>query len=149
MTTNLISLSSLDDKYVKEKSNMNSEPEWLMEIRNNAFSNYSSLPHEVSPLYKKYSDANLLYPDRVYLSQETKSYIPEDYINERIRELKKETSILKIGSSIVHSNVSDKLLKQGVVISDLKSAIKDYGNIIRERMNSNQLNYSEDKFLAL
>ena len=149
MTTNLISLSSLDDKYVKEKSNMNSEPEWLMEIRNNAFSNYSSLPHEVSPLYKKYSDANLLYPDRVYLSQGTKSYIPEDYINERIRELKKETSILKIGSSIVHSNVSDKLLKQGVVISDLKSAIKDYGNIIRDRMYSNQLNYSEDKFLAL
>lgn len=149
MTTNLISLSSLDDKYVKEKSNMNSEPEWLMEIRNNAFSNYSSLPHEVSPLYKKYSDANLLYPDLVYLSQGTKSYIPEEYINERIRELKKETSILKIGSSIVHSNVSDKLLKQGVVISDLKSAIKDYGNIIRDRMYSNQLNYSEDKFLAL
>ena len=149
MTTNLISLSSLDDKYVKEKSNMNSEPEWLMEIRNNAFSNYSSLPHEVSPLYKKYSDANLLYPDRVYLSQGTKSYIPEEYINERIRELKKETSILKIGSSIVHSNVSDKLLKQGVVISDLKSAIKDYGNIIKDRMYSNQLNSSEDKFLAL
>jgi FeS assembly protein SufD len=149
MTTNLISLSSLDDKYVKERSNMNSEPEWLMEIRNNAFSNYSSLPHEVSPLYKKYSDANLLYPDRVYLSQGTKSYIPEDYINERIRELKKETSILKIGSSIVHSNVSDKLLKEGVVISDLKSAIKDYGNIIRDRLYSNQLNYSEDKFLAL
>ena len=149
MTTNLISLSSLDDKYVKEKSNMNSEPEWLMEIRNNAFSNYSSLPHEVSPLYKKYSDANLLYPDLVYLSQGTKSYIPEEYINERIRELKKETSILKIGSSIVHSNVSDKLLKQGVVISDLKSAIRDYGNIIRDRMYSNQLNYSEDKFLAL
>jgi Fe-S cluster assembly scaffold protein SufB len=149
MTTNLISLSSLDEKYVKEKSNMNSEPEWLMEIRNNAFSNYSSLPHEVSPLYKKYSDANLLYPDRVYLSQGTKSYIPEDYINERIRELEKETSILKIGSSIVHSNVSDKLLKQGVVISDLKSAIKHYGNIIRDRMYSNQLNSSEDKFLAL
>jgi len=149
MTTNLISLSSVDDKYVKEKSNMNSEPEWLMEIRNNAFSNYSSLPHEVSPLYKKYSDANLLYPDLVYLSQGTKSYIPEEYINERIRELKKETSILKIGSSIVHSNVSDKLLKQGVVISDLKSAIKEYGNIIRDRMYSNQLNYSEDKFLAL
>ena len=149
MTTNLISLSSLDDKYVKEKSNMNSEPEWLMEIRNNAFSNYSSLPHEVSPLYKKYSDANLLYPDRVYLSQGIKSYIPEDYIKERIKDLKKETSILKIGSSIVHSNVSDKLLKQGVVISDLKSAIKDYGNVIRDRMNSNQLNYSEDKFLAL
>jgi Fe-S cluster assembly scaffold protein SufB len=149
MTTNLISLSSLDDKYVKEKSNMNSEPEWLMEIRNNAFSNYSSLPHEVSPLYKKYSDANLLYPDRVYLSQGTRSYVPEEYINERIRELKKETSILKIGSSIVHSNVSDKLLKQGVVISDLKSAIKDYGNIIRDRLYSNQLNYSEDKFLAL
>jgi Fe-S cluster assembly scaffold protein SufB len=149
MTTNLISLSSLDDKYVKEKSNMNSEPGWLTEIRNNAFSNYSSLPHEVSPLYKKYSDANLLYPDRVYLLQGTKKYIPEEYLNERIRELDKETGVLKIGSSIVHSKISDKLSKQGVVISDLKSAIKNYGSIIRDRMYSNQLNYSEDKFLAL
>ena len=149
MTTNLISLSSLDDKYVKEKSNMNSEPVWLMEIRNNAFSNYSSLPHEVSPLYKKYSDANLLYPDRVYLPQGVKTYLPEDYLNDRIRELEKETSILKIGSSIAHSKVSDKLLKQGVVISDLKSALKEYGDIIKDKINSNPPNTSEDKFLAL
>src|SRR6266498_2782177 len=101
MTSNLISLSSLNDKYIKEKSTINSEPEWLMEIRNNAFSNYSSLPHEVSPLYKTYS--------------------PEEYLNQRIKELGKETSILKIGSSIVHSNISDNLSKQGVIISDLKN----------------------------
>ena len=149
MTSNLISLSSLNDKYIKEKSTINSEPEWLMEIRNNAFSNYSSLPHEVSPLYKKYSDANLLYPDRVYLSQGTKTYSPEEYLNQRIKELGKETSILKIGSSIVHSNISDNLSKQGVIISDLKNGIKEYGSIIKDRVHSNQLNYSEDKFLAL
>ena len=149
MTSNLISLSSLNDNYVKEKSTINSEPEWLMEIRNNAFSNYASLPHEVSPLYKKYSDANLLYPDRVYLSQGTKTYLPEEYLDQRIKELDKETSILKIGSSIVHSNISDNLSKQGVVISDLKNGIKKYGSIIKDRINSNQLNYSEDKFLAL
>lgn len=147
--TNLISLSSLDDKYVKEKSITNSEPEWLMEIRNNAFSNYSSLPHEVSPLYKKYSDANLLYPDRVYLSQGTKTYEPEEYLNERIKELEKDTSILKIGSSIVHSKISDKLQEQGVVISDLRTAIKEYASIIKNNLQSNQLDYSEDKFLAL
>ncbi len=149
MTTDLISLSSLDDKYVKEKSNLNSEPAWLMEIRNNAFSNYSSLPHEVSPLYKKYSDANLLYPERVYLPQGVKTYLPEDYLSDRIRELERETSILKIGSSIAHSNVSDKLLKQGVVISDLNSALKEYGDIIKDKISSNPLNSSEDKFLAL
>jgi len=101
LTSGLISLSSLDDKYVKEKSNLNSEPEWMMEIRNNAFSNYSSLPHEVSPLYKKYSDANLLYPERVYLSQGTKTYAPEDDLNERIKELQKETSILKIVQKMI------------------------------------------------
>ncbi|HEX6378079.1 MAG TPA: SufD family Fe-S cluster assembly protein [Nitrososphaeraceae archaeon] len=149
MTSSLISLSSLDDKYVKEKSITNSEPEWLMEIRNNAFSNYSSLPHEVSPLYKKYSDANLLYPDRVYLSQGTKTYEPEEYLSERIKELEKDTSILKIGSTIIHSKISEKLQEQGVVISDLKTAIKDYASIIKNSIQSNQLDYSEDKFLAL
>jgi len=149
MTPSLISLSSLDDKYVKEKSLTNSEPEWLMEIRNNAFANYSSLPHEVSPLYRKYSDANLLYPDRVYLSQGTKTYEPEEYLNERIKELEKDTSILKIGSSIIHSKISDKLQEQGVVISDLRTAIKEYASIIKNSIQSNQLDYSEDKFLAL
>lgn len=149
MTPSLISLSSLDDKYVKEKSITNSEPEWLMEIRNNAFANYSSLPHEVSPLYRKYSDANLLYPDRVYLSQGTKTYEPEEYLNERIKELEKDTSILKIGSSIIHSKISDKLQEQGVVISDLRTAIKEYASIIKNSIQSNQLDYSEDKFLAL
>ena len=125
MTNNLISLSSLNDNYVKEKSHKNSEPEWLMEIRNNAFSNYSSLPHEVSPLYRKYSDANLLHPDRVYLLQETKTYLPDEDLKERIKELGEEPSILKIGSSIIQSKISDKLSKQGVVISDLNSAIKN------------------------
>ncbi|HET6717972.1 MAG TPA: SufD family Fe-S cluster assembly protein, partial [Nitrososphaeraceae archaeon] len=149
MSPSLISLSSLDDKYVKEKSITNSEPEWLMEIRNNAFSNYSSLPHEVSPLYKKYSDANLLYPDRVYLSQGTKTYEPEEYLSERIKELGKDTSILKIGSTIIHSKISEKLQEQGVVISDLKTAIKEHASIIKNSIQSNQLDYSEDKFLAL
>ena len=149
MTNGPISLSSLDDKYVNERSIMNSEPAWLIEMRKKAFSNYSSLPHEVSPLYKKYSDANLLHPDRVYLSQGTETYKPEEYFKERISDLEKETSIIKIGSSIIQTNIPDKLLKQGVVISDLKSAIKDYGDIIKDITHSNRLNYSEDKFLAL
>ena len=45
--------------------------------------------------------------------------------------------------------ISDRLLKQGVIISDLKEAIRKYEDLIKKQLTTNQLNYGEDKFLAL
>ena len=45
--------------------------------------------------------------------------------------------------------IPDKISKQGVIISDLKEAVTKYEDLIKKQLTINQLNYTEDKFLAL
>jgi len=146
-----VSLSQLGTPYLEQITRENSEPKWLSEIRNTAFSQYGILPLEVSPLYSKYSDANRLEPDHVFLPQADVKYEPNADIKERIQELEKEneTSILRIGPHIVRSHITESLLKKGVVIMDLKEALKKHEDVIKKRLVKNTLNYAEDKFLAL
>ena len=150
-SSSFVSLSELGTPYLEQISQENSEPEWMSEIRNTAFSQYGILPLEVSPLYSKYSDANRLEPDHVRFPQTDVKYEPNEDIRVRIQELEKEneTSVLKIGPYIVRSHITESLSKQGVLLMDLREALKRHGDIIKERLFKNPLNYAEDKFLAL
>lgn len=150
-SSSVVSLSQLGTSYLEQITRQNSEPKWLSEIRNTAFTQYGILPLEVSPLYSKYSDANRLEPDHVFLPQADMKYEPNEDIRERIKELEKEneTSILRIGHHIVRSHITESLLKKGVVLMDLKEALIKHGDVIKKRLVNNTLNYAEDKFLAL
>ncbi len=150
-SSSFVSLSELSTPYLEQISQENSEPKWMSEIRKTAFSQYGILPLEVSPLYSKYSDANRLEPDHVRFPQTDVKYEPNEDIRDRIQELEKEneTSILKIGPHIVRSHITESLSKQGVLLMDLREALKGHGDIIKERLFKNKLNYAEDKFLAL
>ena len=100
-TSTSTSLSQVDSNYVKNISRENSEPAWMSEMRETAFSKYNSLPFEVSPLYSKYSDAKRLHPEQVHIPQTHKQFEPNQDTIERIGELEKEeekeTSVLRIG----------------------------------------------------
>ena len=58
-------------------------------------------------------------------------------------------NILQIGSSTNRVLIPDKIAKQGVIVADIKEAIVQQEDRIREILESNQLDYTEDKFLAL
>jgi FeS assembly protein SufD len=150
-SSSFVSLSQLGIPYLEQISQENSEPKWMSEIRKTAFSQYGILPLEVSPLYSKYSDANRLEPDHIRFPLMDVKYEPNEDIKDRIQELEKEneTSVLKIGPHIVRSHITEMLSKQGVLLMDLKEALKSHADIIKERLVKNTLNYTEDKFLAL
>ena len=57
--------------------------------------------------------------------------------------------LLQIGSSTNRVLIPDKIAKQGVIVADIKEAIVQQEDRIREILESNQLDYTEDKFLAL
>lgn len=151
MSTTSTSLSQVDSNYVKNISRENSEPAWMSEMRETAFSKYNSLPFEVSPLYSKYSDAKRLHPDLVHIPQTHKQFEPNQDTIERIGELEKEkeTSVLRIGSHIVRLHITEQMSEQGIVVMDLRDALKIHGELIRKHLVKNSLNYDEDKFLAL
>jgi FeS assembly protein SufD len=145
----LVILSSIDSNHIKSLINENNEPIWLSQMRENAFSKYTELPSEVSPLYKKYSGVNSLKPEHIYLPDKIIKSEPYEELKDRLEELEQGISILQIGSSINRMFIPDKILKQGVIISDLNEAVIKYEDLIKKQLTTNQLNYSEDKFLAL
>jgi Fe-S cluster assembly scaffold protein SufB len=149
MSTDRLTLSSINRNYALNKSKDNSEPPWFQQMREDVFSKYDALPYEVSPLYSKYSDANKLRPEQVYLSQQRRVYEANSDLKGRIKELENETGLLQIGPTIVESHIPEKFTKMGLLICDLSSAIKDHAELIKESMDRNNLDYAQDKFLSL
>ena len=150
----MINLSSITDSYIESIIREDRDPSWVATLRQRAFSKYSSLPSEVSPLYVKYSDVNRIRPERIYLSdgfEKSKSLVkPHDELQARLNELGHEDStIVRIGSSINRISVPEKILNQGVIISDLKESLLKQGDLIKQWLLTNELQYNEDKFLAL
>ncbi|MGZ5501438.1 MAG: Fe-S cluster assembly protein SufD, partial [Nitrososphaeraceae archaeon] len=129
------------------------EPLWMKQTRYEAFKNYTSLPLESSSLYSKYSNANKLIADKVFLNDtnlENKSSSNDlDIFSDRIDEFSKTTSILCKNSKILESFLTDELEKKGIVILNISKALSDYSDLIQKYLNKNKLNYLEDKFLAL
>lgn len=145
----MVILSSINGDHIKSIIEESKEPVWLGEMRENAFSKYTNLPSEVSPLYKKYSDVNRLKPEQVCLPDRIIKSEPYEELRDRLNELEHGTSILWIGSSINQRFIPDKVLKQGLIISDIREAITKYEDLIKKQLTKNQLDYDEDKFLAL
>ncbi len=142
-------LSSIDQNDIKSIIDEAIEPKWLREIRENAFYKYVNLPSEVSPLYKKYSDVNHLKPEHIYLPDQITKYEPHGDLRARLNELEHGIGIVQIGSAINRISVPNELSKQGIIILDLRQAIQTHEELIKKQLAINQLNYEEDKFLAL
>ena len=150
----MISLSSISDNYIESIIKENKDPEWLAALRQKALSNYLSLPSEVSPLYAKYSDVNRIRPEQIYLPNPVEKTVshakPHEELQHRLNELAREdTSIVQIGSSVNQIIVPEKILNQGVIISDLRESLLKYNDLIKNWLLANELQYSEDKFIAL
>jgi len=140
------SLSSIDSGYVDSLAG--TEPGWLAAMRKQAFSQYQLLPAEVSPLYSKYSDINKIKPQNVHFGATTQAALGKD-LSDRLKELEGDTGVLQVGQEINKIFVRDSVAKQGVIVSGIQEAVSKHGDLIKSLMEANQLNYADDKFLAL
>ena len=140
------SLSSIDSGYVDSLAG--TEPGWLAAMRKQAFSQYQLLPAEVSPLYSKYSDINKIKPQNVHFAATTQAALGKD-LSDRLKELEGDTGVLQVGQEINKIFVRDSVAKQGVIVSGIQEAVSKHGDLIKSLMEENQLNYVDDKFLAL
>src|ERR687892_107740 len=121
----------------------------MTRIREQNFAKYQSLPHEISPLYSKYSDVNRVNPDQVELSMGSNSSVPSDFLADRMKELDKDAGLIRVGSTIIKLNRSDvESGRDPVVIEDLSKAVWSHEGKIKEALQ-NRGSLDEDKFLAL
>src|SRR5581483_11771716 len=144
MTT---ALSSINSQYVESLSGK--EPAWLVSMRKQAFSQYQSLPAEVSPLYSKYSDVNKIKPENVHFATPSRPAALGKDLADRLKELEQETGVLQVGQEISRIFVRDNVAKQGVIVTGIKDALEKHSDLVKSHMDANQLNYLEDRYLAL
>jgi FeS assembly protein SufD len=145
----LPSLTALSLEDIHALSTHYREPAWMTRIREQNFAKYQSLPHEISPLYSKYSDVNRVNPDQVDLSMGSDSSVPSDFLADRMKELDKDAGLIRVGSTIIKLNRSDVGSgRDPVVIEDLSKAVESHEGKIKEALQ-NRGGLDEDKFLAL
>ena len=141
-----IALSSLKSSLIDEISSSKNEPDWLKEYRKMSLSIYEELPVEVSPLYNKYTDAKRMNPQKISLSINSDSKIP-NFLSNRVEELKTENGIIQIGSNILSANLSEELKSKGVILSSIDDALKQNHDLVEKAIKSS--NSNEDKYTAL
>ena len=136
-----LKFSGLSKDIVKKISEEKKEPSWVLDLRLKALETYNSLPMpnwgpDLSDL-----DINKIY---TYVKPKSKINTSWEDVPENIRtmfdklgipEAEKEAFAgvgAQFDSEFVYHNLKDKLTKQGVIYTDIDTAIKEYPELIKE-----------------
>ena len=147
----------INEEIVKEISKQKNEPEWMLEIRLKALETYKKLQlptwgpdlselnmEEIATYVKPKSKLNSSWDE-----------VPEDIKNTfdqlGIPEAEKK-SLAGIGaqydSEVVYHSIKEELIKQGVIYTDMETAVREYPEIVKEHfMKCVPIN--DNKFVAL
>lgn len=147
----------LTEDIVRNISREKNEPEWMMEIRLNALKIYNSKP---VPTWG--ADLSELDIDNIitYIRPDTDMKhnwreVPED-IKKTFDLLgipkAEQESLAGVGaqydSEVVYHNIREDLIKQGVVYTDMETAVRDYPDIVKKYFMK-CVNPNDHKFAAL
>lgn len=147
----------LNEQIVREISTMKNEPDWMLKIRLDALDMYNKL--ELPTWGPDLSDLKM---DQIATYVRPKSGlntswddVPEDIKNTfdklGIPDAEKK-SLSGVGaqydSEVVYHSIKDELIKQGVVYTDMESAVRDYPEIVKEHFMK-CVPISDHKFVAL
>ena len=147
----------LSEEIVREISSKKNEPNWVLKIRLKALEIYQKL--ELPVWGPDLSELNM---------DEISTYVkPKTEMKEKWKDVPKEIkdTFDKLGipkaeheylagvgaqydSEVVYHSIKEELLKQGVIYTDIDSAIRDYPEIFREYFTK-CVPLSEHKFIAL
>ena len=131
----------LSRQIVEEISKQKNEPDWMLEIRLNALKAYNSLS---LPTWGP--DLSELNMDEIatYVRPKTTLKNSWDEVPDEIKDTFDKLGIPKaernylagVGaqydSEVVYHSIKDDLLKQGVIYTDMESAIRDYPEIVKK-----------------
>ena len=149
--------SGINEEIVREISKMKNEPDWMLKIRLKALETYNKLElptwgpdlselnmEEIATYVKPKSKLNSNWED-----------VPKDIKNTfdklGIPEAEKK-SLAGVGaqydSEVVYHSIKEDLIKQGVVYTDMDSAVKEYPELVKEYF-SKCVPVNDHKFVAL
>ena len=147
----------LNKEIVEEISKMKNEPDWMLKLRLNALETYYRL--ELPTWGPDLSELNM---DEIATYVKPKSKlnsnwedVPED-IKDTFDKLgipeAEKTSLAGVGaqydSEVVYHSMKEDLLKQGVIYTDMETAVREYPDLVKEHFMK-CVPVSDHKFVAL
>ena len=147
----------LSAEIVKEISKQKNEPKWMLDLRLEALKIYNKL--SLPTWGPNLSELNM-NDIATYVRPKTDiknkwSEVPQDIKNtfERLGIPKAERDYLagvgaQYDSEVVYHSIKEELLKQGVIYTDIDTAIKEYPEIVKEYF-SKCVTLADHKFIAL
>ena len=143
------SLASPTESMVKEVSGLFAEPEEISRERVVALDYFKKLPLEKSQLYTKYVDIlSGLNLDSIELGLPSNSRTIPSEIAHLVKEKDEPTLALQVDSQMVRTEVHGALEKEGIVFSDVESALLKFPDLARNRFTK-AVPPGDDKFAAL
>src|SRR6267143_2204508 len=142
-------LASPTESMVKEVSGRFAEPEEISRERSVALDYFNKLPVEKSQLYTKYVDIlSGLNLASIELGLPSNSRTIPSEIAHLMKEKDEPTLALQVDSQMVRTEVHGALEKEGIVFSDMASALVKFPDLARNRFTK-AIPPGDDKFAAL
>lgn len=139
---------------VVELSRQRGEPEWMLQKRLQAWEVYESMP---VPLGRR-GDLGTLKALANFKFQQLNPYVPAEQgtlpaaIQQSLQESlvnERSSLIVQHNSSVVHTELSEELKQQGVILSDLATAVREHPELVQQYFMTNCVPVNASKYTAL
>lgn len=145
----MASLAIPTQEMVKEVSGLLSEPDDLSRQRLDSLDLFNKLPLEKSPLYTKYVDMiSGLKLDSIQLALPSRDMSVPGEVKHLMGDHDEQTLALQVDSQIVRTQVHGGLEKEGIIFTDLQSALTKFPDLVKSHF-SKAVHPDDDKFAAL
>lgn len=148
-------LSGFSRSAVEELSRRKSEPAWLLEKRLQAWDIYERTP---APTGRR-GDLGTLRTFSNFRLQDLKPYAPASgdgalpaSIQRSLEQAlvnQRSGLVVQRNASVIHTELSPQLQKQGVILTDLERAVREYPELVQQHFMTNCVPVESDKYTAL
>ena len=140
---------------VEELSRQKGEPEWMLQKRLQAWETYESTP---APLGRR-GDLGTLRMFSNFKFQQLSPYVPASDngklpapIEQSLKEAlvdQRAGLIVQRNASIVRTELNEELKRQGVILTDLDAAVRDYPELVQQYFMTSCVPVNSTKYTAL
>lgn len=148
-------LSGFSRSAVEELSRRKGEPDWLLEKRLHAWELYEKTP---APLGRR-GDLGTLRMLSNFRLQDLSPYVPADgngslpaslsQSQEQALVHQRSGLVVQRNASVVHTELNEELKQQGVILTDLETAVREHPELVRQHLMTDCVPLDTDKYTAL
>lgn len=140
---------------VEELSRYKGEPEWMLQLRLQAWETYENTPAPLGrrgDLGTRKMVAGFNFQQLQPFTPVEKEAILPDAVQRSLQaSLVNERSglIVQLDSTVVHTELNEELKQQGVILTDLETAVREHADLVREYFMTRCIPVGTSKYTAL